>query len=57
MSEKLKPIDIALDELNFSDKEKEAFHSIIRAVKSSQNVVSDSPKNKIDLIIEEVTRS
>ena len=57
MSEKLKPIDIALDELNFSDKEKEAFHSIIRSVKSSQNVVSDSPKNKIDLIIEEVTRS
>ena len=57
MSEKLKPIDIVLDRLNFTEKEKEAFHGIIRAVKSSQNVVAESPKNTIDLIVEDIARS
>ena len=57
MTEKFNPIDKALEELNFTDKEKEAFHEIIRAVKTSQNVASESPKNKIDLIIEEAIKS
>ncbi len=57
MSEKLKPIDIVLDRLNFTEKEKEAFHGIIRAVKSSQNVVAESPKNTIDLIVEDIAKS
>lgn len=57
MSEILKPIDLVLARLNFSDKEKDAFHNIIRAVKASQNVVADSPKNTIDLIIEDVAKS
>ena len=57
MSEKTKPIDVVLERLNFTDKEKEAFHSIIRAVKQSQNVVGESPKNTIDQIIEDVARS
>ena len=57
MSEKLKPIDIVLDRLNFTEKEKEAFYGIIRAVKSSQNVVAESPKNTIDLIVEDIAKS
>ncbi len=57
MPEKLKPIDIVLNRLNFTGKEKDAFHSIIRAVKSSQNVAAESPKNTIDLIIEDIAKS
>ncbi len=57
MSEKLKPIDIVLERLNFSDKEKDAFHGIIRAVKQSQNVDAESPKNTIGLIVEEIAKS
>ena len=57
MSEKLKPIDIVLDRLNFTDKEKDAFHGIIRAVKQSQNVDAESPKNTIGLIIEDIAKS
>jgi len=57
MSEKLNPIDVVLERLNFTEKEKGAFHGIIRAVKQSQNVVGESPKNTIDLIIEDVTKS
>ena len=57
MSEKLKPIEIVLERLNFTDREKGAFHSIIRAVKSSQNVAAESPKNTIDLIIEDIAKS
>ena len=57
MSEKLKPIDIVLNRLNFTEKEKKAFHGIIKAVKSSQNVVAESPKNTIDLIVEDIAKS
>lgn len=57
MSEKLKPIDIVLERLNFSDKEKDAFHGIIRAVKQSQNVDAESPKNTIGLIVEDIAKS
>lgn len=57
MPEKPKPIDVVLERLNFSEKEKKAFHDIIKAVKASQNVVADSPKNTIDLIVEDVTKS
>lgn len=57
MSENPKPIDVVLDRLRFSDKEKEAFYGIIRAVKQSQNVVSESPKNTIDLIVEDIAKS
>lgn len=57
MTEKPKPIDIVLDRLNFTDKEKEAFHGIIRAVKQSQNVDAESPKNTIGLIVEEIAKS
>ena len=57
MSEKLKPIDIVLERLNFTNDEKDAFHSIIRAVKQSQNVDAESPKNTIGLIVEEIAKS
>ena len=57
MSEKLKPIDIVLERLNFTDEEKDAFHGIIRAVKQSQNVDAESPKNTIGLIVEEIAKS
>lgn len=57
MSEKLKPIDIILERLNFTDEEKDAFHGIIRAVKQSQNVDAESPKNTIGLIVEEIAKS
>ena len=57
MSEKLKPIDVILERLNFTEKEKDAFHGIIRATKQSQNVVGESPKNTIDLIVEDVAKS
>ena len=57
MSEKHKPIEIVLKRLNFTEQEKRAFHNIIRAVKSSQNVVAESPKNTIDLIIEDIAKS
>lgn len=57
MSEKTSPIDTILNRLNFTDKEQEAFHDIIKVVKASQNVVAESPKNTIDLIIEDVAKS
>lgn len=56
MGPKINPIDVVLDEMRFTDKEKSAFMSIIKVVKSSQSEVTDSPKNKIQLIIEDTVR-
>ncbi len=57
MSEKNNPIEEVLKKQNFSDKEKAAFLNIIKVVKQSQSGIIESPKNKIDAIIEETVRS